>query len=158
SDNGVLFAGSKIRLTDMGDGTSNTFMVGEQSNHLRDVNGAPITSSYSSGVGNSAGIYGWTMGAAHPQGGGQAGWGDGRHFNCTALRYGINQIGFSGGDPNAGVNNDVGANFPLSSGHTGGCNILFGDATVRFVSDSTSVQVLGAMCTRSGAEIVSLDQ
>ncbi|MFO0966389.1 MAG: DUF1559 domain-containing protein [Gemmataceae bacterium] len=162
SDTGVLFAGSKIRLTDITDGTSNTFMVGEQSDHIRDINGAPVTSAYSSGVGNSEGIYGWTMGAAHNTGGGQSGWGDGRHFNCTAVRYQINQW-VPAAAPSAAVlnslggGNDVGANFTLNSGHTGGACVLFGDAGVRFVSNSTALATLGAACTRNGGETVNLD-
>jgi prepilin-type N-terminal cleavage/methylation domain-containing protein len=161
SDTGLLFAGSKVRLTDITDGTSNTLMIGEQSNHLRDANNAPITAGFSSGVGNSSGIYGWAMGAAHNKGGGQSGWGDGRHFNCTSVRWQINKIGFTSADPGNGTNgcnNDVGANFPLSSGHTGGVCVALGDASVRFVSDSLSLATLDAICTRAGGETnVSMD-
>lgn len=157
SDNGVLYAGSRVQLTGMGDGTSNTWMVGEQSDHLRDVNRQPVTAGYSSGVGNSAGLYGWTMGAAHPANGNVSTWGDGRHFNCTAVRYRINQTGFSN-SAGSGTNNDVGLNFPLNSGHTGGINVLVGDATVRYYSDSIDISVIHALCTRSGSETTNVNQ
>jgi type II secretory pathway pseudopilin PulG len=156
ADNGVLFAGSKVGLSAITDGTSNTWMIGEQSDHLRDVNRQPITGGYASGVGNSSGIYGWTMGAQHNQGGQQSGWGDGRHFNCTAVRYQINKIGFSSSDPGSGsngCNNDVGANFPLNSSHPGGVIISLADASNRFFSNGTDINIVGAYCTRNGGEV-----
>ncbi|MBX9679254.1 MAG: DUF1559 domain-containing protein [Gemmataceae bacterium] len=153
SDTGILFAGSRVKMTDITDGTSNTWLVGEQSDHLRDANRQPCTSGYTAGLGNSGAMYGWTMGADHPTGGGQAGWGDGRHFNCTSVRYTINQIGFTSADANAGVNNDAGGNFPLSSNHTGGCNILLGDGTVRFFTSSLSTAQIHPFCTRAGGDI-----
>jgi len=156
TDNGTLYAGSRVTLTGFGDGTSNTIIVGEQSDHLRDQNRTPITAGYSSTVGNSAGLYGWTMGAAHANNGSQAGWGDGRHFNCTSVRYAINQIGFAN-TAAQGTNNDVGTNFPLSSNHTGGICVLMGDGSVRFLSDTTSLNVLAGSCTRSSNDIVSLN-
>jgi hypothetical protein len=160
SNSGPLYAGSKVKLTDMSDGTSNTWMVAEQSDHFRDPNGAPLTTGYTAGCGNSGGLYNWSMGAAY----GGSGWNnneDGRQFNCTTVRYQINQRGVvpaaTGGDSAtaaaAGVNNDVGANFPLTSGHTGGVNILSGDGTVRFYSNSLSMIVIQAYCTRSGGEV-----
>src|SRR5262249_31602238 len=38
SDQGVMAGNSRVKLTEISDGTSNTMMVGEQSNHLRDAN------------------------------------------------------------------------------------------------------------------------
>jgi len=161
TDNGILNAGSMTKLTDITDGTSNTWMVGEQGNHLRDPNGAPLTAGYQSGIGNSSSLYGWTMGAQHPSGGGQNGWGGGRHFNCTSVRYQINQIGLlpagtagnTGTAAAAGLNNDVGTNFPLSSGHSGGVNIVLGDGSVRFFSNSTSLAAISAYSTKASGEV-----
>lgn len=127
-------------------------MVGEQSDHLRDAARQPVTAGYTSGVGNSAGLYGWTMGAAHPNNGGQNGWGDGRHFNCTSVRYSINQSGFTNSSA-SGTNNDVGTNFPLNSGHTGGITVAFGDGSVRFVSDTLPLVSLSAFCTKASGEV-----
>jgi len=155
TDNGVLYAGSQVTLSGVSDGLSNTIIVGEQSNHLRDANGRPITAGFSRGFGSSETLYGWTMGAAHNTGGGQAGWGDGRHFNCTSVRYRINQIGFTGANASDGVNNDMGTNFPLSSAHSGGINALIGDGSVRFIRDSIDINVLSAYCTKAGGEVAS---
>jgi prepilin-type processing-associated H-X9-DG protein len=154
TDNGVLYAGSQINFSGMTDGLSNTWVVGEQSDHLRDANNAPITAGYTAGVGNSGGLYGWTMGAAHNIGGGQNGWGDGRHFNCTSVRWEINRRGLGNSAAN-GTNNDVGTNFPLSSAHAGGVNMLYGDGGIRFVRASTSLDILSAMCTKAGGETLT---
>jgi prepilin-type N-terminal cleavage/methylation domain-containing protein len=151
SDNGVLFAGSRVGLAAITDGTSNTWMIGEQSDHLRDANRQPVTGGYTAGVGNSGGLYGWTMGAAHAPGGGQHNFGDGRHFNCTTVRFLINQVGFSNTAAN-GHNNDVGTNFPINSGHPGGVIIALADGSNRFVANSTTAAVIHAMCTKSGGE------
>ncbi|MFO0863239.1 MAG: DUF1559 domain-containing protein [Gemmataceae bacterium] len=154
SDTGIFFAGSKVKMTDITDGTSNTWMVAEQSDHVRDGNRAPITSGYTAQLGNSGAMYGWTMGAQHNQGGGQSGWGDGRHFNCTSVRYQINKTGFNNGAAVAdGINNDAGGNFPINSGHTGGVNILVGDGTVRFFTDSLATTQIHNFCTRAGGDI-----
>ena len=48
------------------DGTSNTLLVAEQSNHLRDATNAPIAGGFTAIT--SQGPHGWTMGAAHDHG------------------------------------------------------------------------------------------
>jgi len=162
TENGILFAGSKVTLVGITDGTSNTWMIGEQSDHVRDQNRNPITAGYTAGCGNSGGLYGWPMGAQHPVGRNQTGWGDGRHFNCTSVRYQINQTGLltsgtrgdSGTAASRGMNNDVGTNFPLSSGHSGGCNIAMADGSIRFWSNSTSIPIISFSCTRNGGEVI----
>jgi prepilin-type N-terminal cleavage/methylation domain-containing protein len=165
SDTGILFAGSQVELTQITDGTSNTWIVGEQSNHLIDAGGNPVTAGYTSGIGTSAGLYGWPMGAAIGVNQALSGWGDRRSFNCTSVRYQINAVGLvpagsTGVSPAAfaaGVHNDDGMNFPLSSNHTGGVNMLHADATVHFASNSMSITTMGALATRASNESVSFD-
>jgi prepilin-type N-terminal cleavage/methylation domain-containing protein len=166
TDTGVFYAGSVVKLTSITDGTSNTWIVGEQSDFLRDPNNQPLTAGYNAATGNSGGLYGWTMGAAHPIGGDQKNFGDGRHFNCTTVRYRINQTGIvpagTAGNTstahNAGVNNDSGPNFPLMSPHTGGVNVGIGDGSVRFARNSLDLAVLSALCTRATGETNTNDQ
>ena len=161
TDNGILFSGGKPKLTDITDGTSNTWMVGEQSDHVRDPANQPLTAGYTSGIGNSSGLYGWIMGSGIGQNQSVAAWGDRRHFNCTSVRYNINQRGLvpagtTAGDAAAaaaGINNDVGTNFPLNSSHTGGINVALGDGSVRFVRDSTAQIIMHAFATKSGGEV-----
>ena len=162
SDSGVLFGLSQVKLVAITDGTSNTWMVGEQSNHLLDVNRAPITAGYTAGVGNSGGDYGWIMGADFT--GPVSGFTDGREYQCTSVRYQINQIGWAAnsasitGNGSQGLHNDTGQNFPLSSGHTGGVNMLFADGTVHFAASSMPLATINALCTRAGSETVTFDQ
>jgi prepilin-type N-terminal cleavage/methylation domain-containing protein/prepilin-type processing-associated H-X9-DG protein len=48
---------------------------------------------------------------------------------------------------------------PLTAGsyHSGGANVVFADGSVRFLSEKTSLAILGALATMAGGEIVSLD-
>jgi prepilin-type processing-associated H-X9-DG protein len=47
----------------------------------------------------------------------------------------------------------------MGSNHTGGCNVAFGDGTVRFLRESIDLnRVLLPLASRSGNEIVSPDQ
>jgi hypothetical protein len=41
--------------------------------------------------------------------------------------------------------------------HVGGANVALADTAVRFVSESTSTQVLGQLATRGGGEAASID-
>ena len=41
--------------------------------------------------------------------------------------------------------------------HPGGANVAMADGAVRFVTEETSVQILGQLATRAGGEVVTLD-
>lgn len=45
-------------------------------------------------------------------------------------------------------------NIPLNSAHPGGVNVLLGDGSVRFTSDSTSMLILAEICTRDDGQPV----
>jgi hypothetical protein len=160
SDTGTLYAQSKVKLTDITDGTSNTMVVGELGDHVRDPNRQPIIIGYTSGFGPT-GLYMWPMGAANTPNPATL-TSDYRHFNCVSVRYSINQVGIipagtKGTDAtahNAGLHNDGGTNFPFSSGHSGGVNGVMGDGSVRFMSNSTSLITLSGICTRAGGEVL----
>jgi len=149
SGGGILFANSRVQLVSITDGTSNTIMIGEQSDHLRDVNNQPITGGFTAIT--SQGPHGWTMGA------GSAAVGATnieRHFNCSFTRWSINQRGIGSNGAN-GTNDNTGMNIPFSSGHSGGAMMLFGDGGVRFMPASTSLLILQQLSTRAGGETVS---
>ena len=53
--------------------------------------------------------------------------------------------------------NNAGANDEIFSYHPGGANCLFGDGSVKFMKDTTSVVVLRSLVTLSGGEVISAD-
>jgi prepilin-type N-terminal cleavage/methylation domain-containing protein/prepilin-type processing-associated H-X9-DG protein len=142
ASNGILYQGSQVTMVGISDGTSNTWLVGEQSDHVRNSAGTVIPGSY--GAITSQGPHGWTMGANSNT------LNNERVFNCTAIRYQINQRGIVANSTrgNTGVNQNTGANIPLSSNHTGGVNILFADGTVRFYSNATALAIMASLATR----------
>jgi len=160
SAGGVLFRGSQVKITDMTDGTSNTMLVSEHSDWLLDTNGAKRDL-------RASGLYGWSMGANTntPPNNPAATGSDNRQFNCTTIRYNINQktgwpIDASNtatqyGNCTVGVCEDMGNNIPLTSTHTGGVNVLMGDGSVRLLSDSTSLNVLALIATRDDGKAAS---
>lgn len=148
AEDGVLFANSTQRMASLTDGTSTTIMVGEQSDHLRDTQNQPIPGSYTAIT--SQGPHGWTMGAGQSNRG--KAYTD-RTFNCTTLRYLINQRGL----PNSGATgHNMGNNIPYSSRHPGGCMVAMGDASVQFLPQSTPVTVLYQLASGKDGTVVSL--
>ena len=147
---GMLYPQSQVTLGTVtaADGLSNTIMVGEQSDHIRDAANAPVPGPYTALT--SQGPHGWTMGCANN--GTVNGTINIRAFNCTTVRWQINQRGLGDSAAN-GTNNNTGTNHPFSSGHTNGAMMLMGDGSVRFLTASTPVAILQAMATRAGGEV-----
>ena len=76
-----------------------------------------------------------------------SGWSDGQWINGLNVfdqAYPINQA--------PPFEND------MRSEHPGGVNGLFVDGSVRFLKNSIAKQVVGAICTRAGREVISEDQ
>jgi len=159
SGGGTLFRGSKMKITDLTDGSSNVMVVSENTDYLIATDGSkrPLSAS---------GLYGWSMGTNTntPPNNPGATNSDNRQFNVTTVRYAINQkTGWSAstssstqtGDCTQGVCYDLGNNTPLNSTHGGGVSALMGDGSVRFLSDSTPLAVLGALAVRDDGKVVS---
>lgn len=157
SGGGMFFRGSQTKLTGIGDGSSNTLFVGEHGDVFTATDGGKRQWS-------AGGLYGWSMGTnrnSAPNGN----TGDNRQFNCTTIRYNINLKtgwnangggGTQSGDCTVGVCYDLGNNIPLNSTHTGGINGLFGDASVRFISDGTSLSALASAAVRDDGNSFSI--
>lgn len=169
---GIAFGKSKIRITDIKDGSSNTVMAserllgaGEERTELPDRAGLNPQTMY---VNPNAEV---------------------NDANCSAsLRINFSQrrmYTWVAGDPRCTIYNhyyapndrrnpDCVANFvgtpsdPLArstahsfstarSQHTSGVNVLNGDGSVRVVSDSIDLVIWRALATRNGGEVAMLD-
>ena len=136
---GVIYPNSKVKLTDITDGTSNTLLFGETSS----AQGRPLVSR------SWGGIQPWT-------------WG---YYNYASLSTPPNDnngwlmidhkvvtypIGYAG----SFFTNET----PFTSAHaSGGVNIALCDGSIRFLSKSTSLNTLQRLATRSGGEINNLE-
>jgi prepilin-type N-terminal cleavage/methylation domain-containing protein/prepilin-type processing-associated H-X9-DG protein len=154
--NGMLRPGTPdLKLQTIKDGTSNTLMVSEQNDTATTLNGTRV--SWATGV-----LHGWMIGWPRvdvPKNGTNVG--DARHFQMTTVRYQINWkrgwpdgVGDCGG---TGICDNVGANIPLNSAHSGGVNGLMGDGSVRFLRDSTALDVLGRLAIHDDGTVFTLD-
>jgi prepilin-type processing-associated H-X9-DG protein len=113
---GVLVPDRCIAISDISDGTTNTVVVGEQSDWL-----LPEADQRS-----DCG-HGFPMGASLAF----AYSGD-RIFNLTTVRYAINMKTAS----STGVGGNCGPNSPIQSVHSNGANVLFADGSVQFLSET----------------------
>jgi prepilin-type processing-associated H-X9-DG protein len=167
SAGGVLFGNGQVKLQGISDGTSNQMMVAECGQWITFADGRKFDLRPGGDLGFTAGTYT----TRQPPDGISNVLADFQTYNCTTVRYAINQVtGFNSarvtitgtaggvGDPREGVMLTVGSgngsNFPISSQHTSGANILFGDGSVRFLSDSTSLPTLGRLATRDDGGVV----
>jgi prepilin-type N-terminal cleavage/methylation domain-containing protein len=136
----------KIRIASITDGTSNTMMVSECGSkpigyngfrqiYLSEVDGLPVD------------------GVIEPVSSGGGAWADNFTYSSLAGAQG-RQNGIRGGTcmVNCTSNNEI------YSFHAGGANALFDDGSVHFIKDVASVQLIAALVTRAGGEIISADQ
>lgn len=137
SSGGTLIRNNAIRIRDITDGTSNTIMVGEQSDFVENV--ADPASGKSHQINSN---HGWLMGTH----GGRDGWGmnNNRAFNTTTIRYPPN----SAARGIAGVGNNDGPNNGLFSPHTGGVQVVLADGSSRFLSDNIDMLTLRFLSSR----------
>lgn len=143
ASNGTLFANGRLTADQVLDGMSNTFLVGEQSGMMFDMDkdGEEIDL-------RSAGPYGSFIGANNrgfpcstcSQ------WLGGypRAYNVTTIRHKLNTRTATFA---AGMYKD-GPNIAVQSAHPGGGQMLYGDGSVRFVRDSVSFEIFKSHAIR----------
>ncbi len=135
-----------IRLASITDGTSNTLYVSECGSKPIGYNG--FRQIYRSEVDGLP-----VNGVIEPVSSGGGAWAD--HFTYSSLAGAQGrQNGIRGGTcmVNCTSNNEIYAF------HPGGANALFVDGSVHFIKDVASVQLVAALVTRAGGEIISSDQ
>jgi prepilin-type N-terminal cleavage/methylation domain-containing protein/prepilin-type processing-associated H-X9-DG protein len=129
---GVFYQNSRIRLTDITDGTSSTIMIGDRAwSHAM----APWAGAISRGIvrGGPQNPSRLSPDAAYPA----------PNFPCVQG----NAINITT-DPDGSLDE-------FFSEHVGGVNMLFADGGVRFLHDEINQVVLQAMATRAGGEVVN---
>jgi prepilin-type N-terminal cleavage/methylation domain-containing protein/prepilin-type processing-associated H-X9-DG protein len=125
--------GSVERLSSVSDGTSNTLMVGE--NTFSDVTRRATFWAYTYASYNQSGI-------------------GSQNFHLMS-RYGNNTAGSGCWTPTTQYGDQM-CKRNFSSGHTNGVNFVMGDGSVRFVSLSADMNLLGNMATMSGGEVAQV--
>lgn len=128
---GVLISNKTISFRSITDGTSNTMMVGEQSDSCVDTDGTLRDCRSDFG-------HGFAMGPeqnANNQ----------RDWNITTIRYGINTKAWN----LKGIGDPVYAcNRPLLSVHPGGTNVLMADGAVKLLLMDIDLQTLKNLANR----------
>jgi prepilin-type processing-associated H-X9-DG protein/prepilin-type N-terminal cleavage/methylation domain-containing protein len=145
---GIFCWDSSIGLRDVTDGASNSFLFGERSHRDPEYDRYSFTSSPSF---YPLGKWGKWAGVYFTEGGSLA-----EHLLSTPVPINyrvppdIPMEEFLG--PTGAKNNRLCA---FGSGHPGGANFAFVDGSVRYLSDQTPLEILQALSTRAGGEVVS---
>jgi prepilin-type N-terminal cleavage/methylation domain-containing protein/prepilin-type processing-associated H-X9-DG protein len=136
---GIFFIDSCVRLTDVTDGTSNTFLFGER--YHRDPQfdlRQPVVWPGHSPIE----LWGRWSFVANPGAIGQSAL-----HSAAPINYQV--------PPDGDLLSVWNRAAAFGSGHPGGANFAFADGHVRLVSDSISPTTLRALSTRAGGEVVS---
>jgi len=144
---GMLIINKAVRIGDVTDGTSNTLLVGEQSDFLDDATGGRVQLPHH---------WGFLMGAVdrgtHSTFPSAPGAPNGGAYNLTTIRYPPHASSVTA-EVTDGVTGDVGYNIPLNSAHPGGSNVLVTDGSVHFISANIDMDTLRVLATRDDGRI-----
>jgi prepilin-type N-terminal cleavage/methylation domain-containing protein/prepilin-type processing-associated H-X9-DG protein len=138
---GVFEINSKVRLSDVVDGTSSTLMVAES------IHGEKWGLGPGYGVGTIGGSTGWIWGAG-----------------CTAPTCPVTNRSYNRDMRNTtfsintvipNIADDQQNDLPLGSQHSGGAQFAFADGHVTFLPDATPLQTLHDLASRNGGEVIT---
>ena len=131
---GILRNEVGVGFGDISDGSSNTMLIGEQSDFMIRSDGSNTDARSTQGFGFNAGA------RDRPRV---------RVLNITTVIHRINER-----NVNASGVPLFGCSKPLISAHTGGVNIAFADGSVHFLSESLPIPVLKNLADRSDGNVV----
>jgi len=139
SDDGIFFFDSHVRITDVTDGTSNTFLLGERYHRDPEFDRR--------GIDFYKPIAKW----GH--------WGQplpiSPRVHCTLSTPVRINYQVPSSTPEFDLVEFQHRVCAFGSGHPGGANFAFADGSVRFLSESIPVETLQALSTRAGGDVVT---
>jgi prepilin-type N-terminal cleavage/methylation domain-containing protein len=148
ANNGMLLWNEQVTTSGVTDGLSKTIIVAEQSGRVPNC-------GYASGDARNGYYTPWgggTNGSARGVSScGTGGCGDMWGMGLTANAYAINSRSCP-----AGANASYVGNTVLNSFHTGGINVLMGDAAVRFITESVDFTTFQRACSRADGDVSDL--
>lgn len=149
ASNGVLVPNGRVAIAGISDGTSNTFIAGEQSVRWHDSAGNRVTYDMRGGA-----YFGFAMGAySNTVGIPAAGWsGDMPSLMVTTIKHSIGH-NVTSATALDGIHNSKGAGYRgqhvgVGSAHEGGTHMLRCDGSVGFVSNSADLTTVRNYCMR----------
>ncbi|MBN2291166.1 MAG: DUF1559 domain-containing protein [Pirellulales bacterium] len=138
SRGGVMLPREGAAFRDISDGSTNTILVGEQSDWCITSNGqkANCRSDYG---------HSFAMGCVPTDAR------DDRWFNTTTVRYPINHRDWG----STGVGNQYYAcNRPILSAHPGGAQVVLADGSVRFLNEDLELKTFYNLCNRDDGQTI----
>ncbi|MGI9428413.1 MAG: DUF1559 domain-containing protein [Bythopirellula sp.] len=148
-ENGTLIPNSEISMAQIQDGSSNTLMLVEQADFVRDGTTGELLDYRSNVVDGFMGggrcdgqiVDGTDCWSSEPL----------QFYSIVSVRYPVNHRSLSNGmSPNGGWNN------PIISAHPGGAHAGFVDGSSRYLSEDTDREVLKWMAIRDDGQVANL--
>lgn len=144
---GTLTMNTSHEMKDLSDGTSNTLIVCEQSDQMKDGSNQQVICNSS----NNKGAWAGAVSREIPMNSNMSNGNEA--YNITTIRYRIGTKdetlkGIVKADPSNHGTANLGANNGMYSAHSGGAMGLLGDGSVRFFQEGTEMLVLWSLVTR----------